>query len=69
LHLKVSLKARNSKTTSPVSIFDSFWPALTDMVHGSGAEPWVETLGTQGLEILYDPGPQVQHIVPEKFQL
>ncbi len=43
------------------------WPALTDMVHGSGAEPWVETLGTQGLEILNHPGPQVQHIVPEQF--
>ncbi len=54
-------------TTCLVSIFNSLWLALTDMVHGSGAEPWVETLGTQRLEILNDPGPQVQHIIPEQF--
>jgi hypothetical protein len=60
-------KIRNSKTTCPVSILNSLWLALTDMVHGSGAEPWVEALGTQGLEILNHPGPQVQHIVPKQF--
>jgi hypothetical protein len=54
-------------TTCPVFIFNSLWLALTDMVHGSGAEPRVEALGTQGLEILYNPGPQVQHIIPKQF--
>ncbi len=67
MYLIVSLKIRNTMTTCPVFIFNSLWLALTDMVHGSGAEPRVEALGTQGLEILYNPGPQVQHIIPKQF--
>ncbi len=58
----VSLKIRIAKTSSCI-----YLRPLTDMVHGSGAEPWVETLGTQRLEVLNDPGPQVQHIIPEQF--
>ena len=39
--------------------------SLTDVVHGAGAEPGVEVLGAQGLEVFDHPGPQVQHVVPD----
>jgi hypothetical protein len=38
------------------------------MVHGARAEPWVETFGAKGLEILYHPRPQVKNIIPESYK-
>merc|ERR1712013_517335 len=36
----------------------------TDMIHGSCTESWIEMFCSQRLEILNDPGPQMENIVP-----
>ena len=40
---------------------------LTDMVHGAGTEPGVEALSAKWLQIFYNPGPQMQNIIPREI--
>ena len=44
---------------------DALQPLNTDVIHRPGAEPREEVFGSESLEVLNGPGPEMENIIPD----